>query len=141
MVKPLRVGVVGCGAAAFWHMASMRKIDDVRVVAICDKNEALARRVAKNLRIKGFYADLSEMLEKETLEVVDICAPPQTHLPLATRAMAAGCHVLTEKPMALTLEEADEMIEVARANQVQLGVVHNELFMPVVMKARTMVSE
>jgi predicted dehydrogenase len=141
MVRPLRVGVVGCGGAAFWHMVSMRKIGNVEVAAICDKNEALARRVAKNLRIKSYYADLSDMLDKEAVEVVDICAPPQTHLALATRALAAGCHVLTEKPMALTIEEADEMIKAARASQVQLGVVHNELFMPVVMKARAMVSE
>jgi len=141
MFKPLRVGVVGCGGAAFWHMLSMRKIDNVRVVAICDKNEALAKRVAKKLRIRSYYADLSEMLDKETLDVVDICAPPQTHLALAAQAMAAGCHVLTEKPLALTTKEADEMIGLARANQVQLGVVHNELFMPVVMKARAMVSE
>jgi len=141
MAKPLRVGVVGCGGAAFWHIASMRKIDDVEVVAICDKNEALARRVAKAFRIKGYYADLSDMLGKERMDVVDICAPPQTHLALATQAMAAGCHVLTEKPMALTTEDVDEMIEEARANQVQLCVVHNELFMPVVMKAREMVSE
>lgn len=141
MDKPLRVGVVGCGGAAFWHMSSMRKIDNVKVVAICDKNEALARRVAKNLRIKSYYADLPEMLDKEKVDVVDICAPPQTHLALSVQAMEAGCHVLTEKPMALTTEEADEMIKAARANQVQLCVVHNELFMPVVMKARAMVSE
>jgi len=141
MDKPLRVGVVGCGGAAFWHMLSMRKIDNVEVAAICDKNEALARRVAKAFRIKGFYADLSDMLDKETPDVVDICAPPQTHPTLAAQAMAAGCHVLTEKPLALTTKEADEMIGAARANQVQLCVVHNELFMPVVIKARAMVDE
>jgi predicted dehydrogenase len=122
-------------------MVSMRKIDGIVVAAICDKNEALARRVAKISRVKGFYADLTEMLEKEEIDVVDICSPPPTHAALATQAMAAGCHVLTEKPMALTTEEVDEMIEAARANQVQLCVVHNQLFMPVVMKARAMVSD
>jgi predicted dehydrogenase len=140
-IRPIRVGIVGCGGAAFWHMSSMRKIDGVKVPAVCDKNEALAKRVANAFRIKSYYADLSEMLDKEKMEVVDICAPPQTHLDLATQAMAAGCHVLTEKPMALTTREADEMIKKARASQVQLGVVHNELFMPVVMKARAMVGE
>ena len=138
-IKPLRVGVVGCGGAAFWHMSAMRKINGIKLVAICDRNEALAKRAAGFLHFKSYYADLSEMLDKEKMDVVDICAPPQTHLALSVQAMEAGCHVLTEKPMALTLEEADEMIKVARANQVQLGVVHNELFMPVVMKARSMV--
>ena len=141
MDRLLRVGVVGFGGAAYWHMASMRKIGNVKVVAICDKNEALARRMAKNLGIGGYYADLPEMLEKEKMDVVDICSPPQTHPALAILAMAAGCHVLTEKPMALTTDEVDKMIETARANQVQLCVVHNELFMPVVIKARALVSE
>jgi predicted dehydrogenase len=140
MAKPLRVGVVGCGEAASWHMVSMRKIDGIVVAAICDNNEALARRAAKNFHIKSAYADLTEMLSKERVDVVDICSPPQTHAALATQAMAAGCHVLTEKPMALATEEVDEMIEAARANQVQLCVVHNQLFMPVVIKAREMVA-
>jgi predicted dehydrogenase len=139
--KKLRVGLVGGGGAAYWHIFSMRKIGNVELAAICDSNEALARRAAKAFRVKGAYADLSEMLAKEELDVVDICAPPQTHLTLAIQAMGAGCHVLTEKPMALSLEEVDEMIAAARDNQVQLCVVHNELFLPVVMKARAMVDE
>jgi predicted dehydrogenase len=141
MAKPLRVGVVGCGGAAYWHISSMRKIGDIEVAAVCDENEARARRAAKVFHIKSAYADLSEMLGQEKVDVVDICAPPPTHPALAVQAMGAGCHVLTEKPMALTTQEADEMIVAARANQVQLCVVHNELFIPVVMKARAMVDE
>jgi predicted dehydrogenase len=141
MARKLRVGIVGGGGAAYWHMSAMRKIVNIEVAAICDSNEARARRVAKAFRIKSAYADLSGMLDKERLDVVDICTPPQTHLALVTRVMEAGCHVLTEKPMALTIKEADEMIGAARANQLQLCVMHNELFMPVVIKAREMVSE
>jgi len=139
-VKTLRVGIVGCGGVTYQHLASMRRIDGVRVVAVCDKNEALARRVAKGFRINSYYAELARMLDKEEMDVVDICAPPPTHPALAIQAMKAGCHVLTEKPMALTLKEADEMIETARASQVQLGVVHNQLFLPVVIRAREMVA-
>lgn len=140
-VRPIRVGIVGCGGATNWHISSMRKINGVRVVAVCDKNQALARQIAREFRVRSYYVDFSEMLEKEGVDVVDICTPPQTHLALSTKAMQAGCHVLTEKPMALSLEEADKMIAAARANQVQLCVVHNELFLPVVMKARSMVDE
>jgi predicted dehydrogenase len=140
-VKTLRVGIVGCGAAMDWHLASMRRINDVRVVAVCDKNEALARRAAKKFGISSYYPELAGMLNREEMEVVDICTPPPTHPALAIQAMRAGRHVLTEKPMALTLQEADEMIETARASQVQLGVVHNQLFIPVVMRAREMVSQ
>lgn len=139
ITKPLRVGIVGCGGAAYWHISGMLKINSVELVAICDRNEALARRVAERFHVNSYYTDFSEMLDKEKMDMVDICAPPQTHLALSAKAMEAGCHVLTEKPMALSLKEADEMIEAAKANQVQLCVVHNELFLPVVMKARSMV--
>jgi predicted dehydrogenase len=139
--KPLRVGIVGGGGIARRHIKSMRKINSVEVVAVCDKNEALAGQITREFHIKSYYAALPEMLDKERLDVVDICAPPQTHLALSTQAMQAGCHVLTEKPMALTLKDADEMIKAARANQVQLCVIHNELFLPVVIKARSMVND
>ena len=139
-IKPLRVGIVGGGGAAQWHISAMLKINNVELVAVCDRNEDLAKRVAERLHIR-YYTDFSEMLSKEKLDMVDICTPPQTHLALSTQAMKAGCHVLTEKPMALSLKEADEMIGAAKANQVRLCVVHNELFLPVVMKARSMVGE
>jgi predicted dehydrogenase len=140
-IKTLRVGIVGCGAAMYWHLASMRRINGVRVVAVCDKNEALARRVAKKFGINSYYPELAGMLNREEMEVVNICTPPATHPALAIQAMKAGRHVLTEKPMALTVNEADEMIETARTSQVQMGVVHNQLFIPVVMKAREMVNQ
>lgn len=141
VVKSLRVGVVGGGEAAQWHISALLKINNVELVAICDRNEDLARRVADRFHINRYYADFSEMLDREEVDMVDICAPPQTHLVLTTQAMEAGCHVLTEKPMALSLKEADEMIEAAKANQVELCVVHNELFLPVVMRARSMVGK
>lgn len=140
--KSLRVGIVGCGQIAQeQHIPSLRKIKDVRIVAICDRNEDLARRVSERFHISNYYSDFSEMLDKEKMDMVDICTAPQTHLALSVSAMEAGCHVLVEKPMALSLKEADAMAEAAKANRVELCVVHNELFEPVVMKARSMVSE
>jgi len=139
--KSLRVGLVGCGGAAQWHMSSLLKIKNVELVAICDKNEDLARRVARRFNIGRYYSDFNRMLLKEKVDVVDICTPPQTHLALSAQAMEAGCHVLVEKPMALSLKEADEMAEAAKVNQVELCVVHSELFLPVVMRARSMVGE
>jgi predicted dehydrogenase len=81
------------------------------------------------------------MLEEEKVDVVDICTPPQTHATLVTQAMEAGHHVLVEKPLALNLSDADRMAEVAKSKGVRLCVVHNELFLPVVMKAKSLVDE
>lgn len=101
----------------------------------------MARKMAKRFNINGYYTDLSELLLKEQVDIVHITTPPQTHLALSTQAMGADCHVLVEKPMALNLDEADRMIEAARSNKVRLCVVHNELFMPVVIRARSIIEK
>lgn len=137
----LRVAVVGCGEIAqLKHIPSLLKIEGVEVVAVCDKNADLAKRVSQRFRIGRYYTDFSEMLDRERTDVVDICTPPQTHLALSTQAMASGCHVLMEKPMALSLKEADKIADTAKASHVELCVVHNMLFLPVVMKAMSIVN-
>jgi len=137
----LRVGIVGCGEIAQVHITAILKIKRVELVAVCDVNEDLARQTAKRYNISSHYTDLSELLLKEQVDIVHITTPPQTHMALATQAMKAGCHVLVEKPMALNLNEADEMIEAARINKVRLGVVHNQLFLPAVIRAKAMIEK
>ena len=140
--KSLRVGIVGCGhAAERWHIPSLLKMKDVRIAAVCDTNENLAKRTAESFRINRYYADLSQMLKRENLDMVDICTPPQTHPTLSIQAMEAGCHILVEKPMALSIREVDEMVNASKGNHVKLCQVHNKLFEPVMMKARATVSE
>ena len=140
--EPLRVAVIGCGKIGQWHhIPSLLKIGDAKIVAICDANEDLAREVAKRFNISRYYADFSEMLAREEVDMVDICTPPQTHLALSVQAMETGCHVLVEKPMALNLEEVSEMVVASKRNHVKLCEVHNKLFEPVMMKARAMVSK
>ena len=116
----------------------MLKIKNAEPVAVCDMNEGLAKQMATRFNIKRYYTDFGEMLGREEVDVVDICTPPQTHPTLAIPAMKAGHHVLVEKPMALNLQEADRMVEAAQTNGVKLCVVHNELFLPVVMRAMSM---
>jgi predicted dehydrogenase len=135
--KKFKVAIVGCGQiAAQKHLPSLRKIRGVDVVAVCDKNEGLAKTLAAKAGIRAYYSDLAELLRNEKIDIIDICAPPQAHQSIATQAMTAGCHVLTEKPMALSLVEAQQIALIARETKVKICVIHNELFMPVVMKAR-----
>ncbi len=140
--KQLRIAIIGGGAIAEQqHIPSLLKIKGVEIVALCDKNKDLAKQVSERFGIGRCYVDFPEMLDKEGVDIIDICAPPQSHLALSTQAMAKGCHVLMEKPMALSLKEADQMVAEAHANRVKLCVVHNELFMPAILKARSMVSK
>ena len=137
----LRFGIVGCGQIAQEsHIPPLMRHKNVYLVAICDKNENLVRQVAASFKIPGCYVDLGEMLKTEKLDVVSICVPPWMHAAASIQAMEAGCHILIEKPMALTAGECDLMLNTSQKNGVRLGVVHNRLFEPVVMKARSIVS-
>jgi predicted dehydrogenase len=137
----LKVGIIGGGhIVTHRHLPVFRKIENVEVVAICDKNEQTAKKVAKDFAIDHSYSDLSAML-KENLDVVDVCTPIQIHAQLAMEAMESGCHVLSEKPLAMTVEDVDRMYETADKKHVKLCVVHQNIFNPVVRKAKRLVDE
>lgn len=143
MPDNLKIGILGCGAVAKErHIPSFMKIKNkVILQAACDRNESLAKEVARGHGIPKVYTDISEMLAKENLDVVDICVPQQIHAPLAIQALEHGCHVLIEKPMALKTSECDQMIEASHRNGVKLCIVHNVLFHPPFLKARELVAK
>ena len=137
----LKIGVVGGGhIVKHRHIPVFQKIRDVEVYAICDKQESIARSVAERFGIRHYHTSLSEML-KEQFDIVDICTPPQTHVSLAIEAMEAGCHVLVEKPLAMTVKDVNEMYSVSKRENVKLCVVHQNLFNPAFQKARRLVEE
>lgn len=141
--RKLRAGLVGCGGiAGLRHIpAFMRLKDSVVLEAVCDRNESLAKDVASRFGIPNSYSDSADMLSRESLDIVDICTPPQTHAALAIQAIEAGCHVVLEKPMALNTSDCDLMIEASRKHQVKLCVIHNQLFYPPFIQARKLVAE
>ena len=141
VLKLLKIGVVGGGhIVKHRHIPVFKKISDVEVYGICDKQESIARSVAKQFGIRHYYTSLSEMLKKK-LDIVDVCTPPQTHVSLATEAMEADCHVIVEKPLAMTVKDVDEMFKISKRKQVKLCVVHQNLFNPAFEKARRLVEE
>ena len=131
----MRVGIVGCGGVSNVHVKSLIATGKCSVVSVCDLNKDRALALAKKYGIPNVYTDFSLMLEKEKLDIVHVLVPPQAHAPLSIKAMDAGCHVLVEKPMCMTVEEADQMIEASRRNGVKLGVVHSYLFTPAIREA------
>ncbi len=135
----LKVGVVGGGhILEHRHLPVFKKLDNVEVTSICDIQESVAKRVSKLFGIPKYYTSFSEMM-KEDLDFVDICTPPKTHLPLAIEAMKSGCHVLAEKPLAMTPDEVDQMYEISKKENVRLCVVHQNLSNPAFQKAKELV--
>lgn len=140
--RRLKAGVVGCGfIAQNAHIPSLLKCRNVRLVAICDRNEDLARSVAGKFKIGKYYTDFKQMLDVEKLDVVNVCTSIDTHASLAIQAMEAGCHVFTEKPLALNTKDADEMIQVSKKNNVKLGTNHHLLFIPPVRKMKSIIEK
>jgi predicted dehydrogenase len=143
MSDKLKIGIVGCGLVAEGqHIPSFISLKrNVILQAVCDKNEGLAGKIATKYGIPGVYYDLSQMLSKEKLDIIDICTPPQTHAALALEAIEHSCHVLMEKPMALKTSDCDLMVDASHRYRVKLGVVHNMILTPPFPKARKLLTE
>jgi predicted dehydrogenase len=136
----IRVGLIGCGGIARIHVPYIRSYTGAEIVGVCDSNPDQARKLASQFAIARTYTDPLALIREQRPDVVHIVTPPQTHADLAISAMEAGLHVLVEKPMAVSEQEADRMIETARRMKVHLCVDHNRLFDPVVLKAKEMIA-
>jgi len=140
-MSKLKVAVVGCGfVAQNRHIPSFLRLRrDVSLCAVCDLNQELAKSVAEKLGIPNVYSDVSKMISKEHLDVVDVCTPPKVHASVALKAMEGGCHVLLEKPMAPSVSDCDKMIQASSKYGVKLSIVHNQRFYPPFLKAQQLV--
>ncbi|WP_108022382.1 Gfo/Idh/MocA family protein [Melghirimyces profundicolus] len=130
----IRYGIIGCGHIARKHVEAIRATDGAILSAVCDKDpERMEPYLGDG--VEG-TVDVEEFLGRTDLDVVNICTPSGFHADLTVRAAEAGKHVLVEKPMALTLEDADRMIQACRENGVQLSVVHPNRFRPAIRELR-----
>jgi len=115
-------GIVGCGGIAPWHVRGIKETPDAKLIAVCDEKEKKAKKFGKENDV-DYYTNYQKMLKRSDLDVVSICTPSSLHPFQTIMAAKAGKHVLTEKPMAITLEDADKMIAACRKNKVRLGVI------------------
>lgn len=125
----LRVGIVGAGAIAqIAHMPVLRKLKGVTVVAICDNDGAKARALAARFGIGGWYTDIEELLEFGKVDAVAICTPNHLHESHLLSALAAGAHVLVERPLALTPAGVARALKAAERHRRTLLVAMNFRF-------------
>ena len=125
---PIRVALVGCGNIGVkGHIPAYAQLVDASLTAVCDSAIELARAAA-DLTGAALYSDFNELLASHEIDAVDICTPPWTHAELVTKAAEAGKHILCEKPIAPSLEDADAMIAAAVANDVTLMIGHTRRF-------------
>lgn len=110
----LKVAVIGSGQIArVSHINHYQSIEGVEVAAVCDVNSQTARSAAEMFGISKYYDDHIRMLEEVKPDAVSICVPNRFHCRITCDALSRGCHVLCEKPPAITAEEAEEMQKTA----------------------------
>ncbi len=140
MAEKLGVAIVGYGFMGATHMIAWSMVPEARITAVVGRNVAKAVESAYKYGARA-YGSLKEALSAEAVDVVDVCTPTYTHKDLAVEAFEAGKHVLCEKPMALTLKDADEMIWSAGKADVKFMVAHVLRFFADYAKARGLVKQ
>lgn len=123
--KCLRVGVLGCGVICqAAHLIGSTKARNIHLQAICDVAEDLRNKMAAIYTPDSVYADYGEMLSNPDIDAVIIGIGDQFHVPCARQAVLAGKHVFLEKPMGVSIEECEELKELAEAHGVFIQIGH-----------------
>jgi predicted dehydrogenase len=138
----LKVALIGSGFIATQkHLPAWKKnARFAKVVALCDVDAKRGQEIARQFGVPKSYENLGTLLETEKPDVVDICTPPRTHAPVALESLGAGAHVLIEKPMAVSQEECDSIIQAASRAKRKICVAHSDLFYSSFMAARKWVA-
>lgn len=133
----IRFAILGCGRIARRHadLLGLEQIGGARLTAVCDTNSVRAQAFGDRYRVKAF-TQLAEMLQQPDIDVVAVLTPSGMHAEHAMAAARSGRHIVVEKPIALTLDDADAMIAAAAAAKVRLFVVKQNRFNVPVLKMR-----
>lgn len=143
-MKNFNVAVIGCGRISYKGIeAIINNKETLQLVATCDpieekaiaKKDEYIEKLGKNATV-NIYKDYKEMLEKEDVDIVYIATESGYHPEIAINCMNKGKHVIVEKPMALSIKDADEMIACAKKNNVKLCVSHQNRFNDAIQKLR-----
>ncbi|MDM7950729.1 NAD-dependent epimerase/dehydratase family protein [Hydrogenophaga sp.] len=124
--QKLKVGFIGAGYIASWHANALIETGVATLAAVCDPSLKSAKGLAESFGARA-YLSLDAMLEQEQLDAVHVLSPPHLHCMQALAALHKGCHVLVEKPFALTPEEAAEMLATSEKVHKLVAVNHNFL--------------
>jgi predicted dehydrogenase len=140
-VARLRIGIVGCGEATqILHLPSLRQLDELfEIVVVCDASSHVVDTVARDWAVPAASTDPAELFARDDLDAVLIASPDETHGPLTVAALDAGKHVLVEKPMAVTLRQADEIIAAQERAGLVLQVGYMRLHAAAFAEARRLV--
>lgn len=113
--KNLRIGLVGVGAAAqINHIPALKRTEGLELVALCDRDSEKVERVAQKFQVPRAHSRFDDLLADEEIDAIDVCTPNYLHAPMSIAALEAGKHVLCERPLGRSAEEASAMFKAAK---------------------------
>ncbi|HHY30132.1 MAG TPA: Gfo/Idh/MocA family oxidoreductase, partial [Syntrophaceticus sp.] len=140
-MKKLNFGIIGCGRIAHKHAEAIKKNEKANLLCVCDILEERAAEYKDKYGAEAHFTDYRKMLEYSGLDVVNICTPSGMHAEMGIAVAQAGKHVIVEKPMALSLKDADDLIGACDESGVKLAVCFQNRFNPPVQKLRRALEE
>lgn len=136
----VRIGVIGTGGMGSGHCRSLAAIEEARLTAVCDIVPEVVDSISAELNVPGFRT-AEQLLDSGLVDAVLIATPHYDHPPIAIEAFRRGIHVLSEKPIAVTVSAADAMIRAARASSLKFGVMYQMRSLGRAQAARRIVEE
>jgi len=138
MVKRLRTAVIGTGFMGRVHLEALRRVEFVDVVAVAGRQLEAAKKLAEGFGVKKAVDDYRQILQDATIDAVHVCTPNASHFQMSKDALLAGKHVLCEKPLSISVEEAQELVALAQEHKLRNCVCHNLRYYPMVQQMRRM---
>ena len=138
MFNKIKCAVIGAGKMGKNHLRVYSELSEVNLVAIADINQTAGKELSADYKTK-YYSDYEEMIDKEKPDAVSICVPTAFHHVVGKKCIAKGVNILLEKPIAIDLKEAKELIELAKLKKITFMVGHIERYNPAVTKLKSII--
>ena len=140
-MKRIKAGVIGTGFIGPAHIEALRRLGYIDVVALAECSDDVAKSKAEMLGIDRYYGDYKQLLRDGKIQSVHICSPNYLHYEMAKGALEVGKHVICEKPLAISVAEAKELVELADKKGLVNAVNFNIRYYPLMRQVRTMVEK
>ena len=137
----IKVGVIGTGFIGPAHIEALRRLGSVDVAALAECSDEVARAKAEALGIEEYYGDYKQIIKDDDIGCIHICSPNYLHYEMAKAVLEAGKHVICEKPLAISVAEAQELVELADKKGMVNAVNFNIRYYPLMRQVRTMVEK
>ena len=140
MKRRLGFGIIGFGNISNFHARCIEQIENCELKAVCSRSEAKAKKAAQEYRVP-YYINFVDLINRDDIDAISICTPSGMHLEPALSAAQAGKHIIVEKPIEITLERADQIINACQTAKVKLAAIFQHRFEEAVQQLRRAVQQ